>query len=113
MSPDLKGSMTQCGLISAPPRVIPQRGVNGGEASFKASLSVEQHCLEWGGGQVHRMNVHFAWLVVKQQKQSRLGVSNGSAWPLAFVSRQREIRSGTLQGWPRGLSCGSVFQATL
>lgn len=111
-SPDLRGSVTQCWLISAPPRVIPQLGAKrrGGRLQ-SLSQPVEKRSLEWGGCQVCCMNVHFTWLVVKQQQKTRLGVSNGLPWLLEFVCRQREIWSGVLQGRPQG--CGSVFQANL
>lgn len=109
MSPDLKTSVTQCWLISAPPRVIPQLGAKRrGGLLQSLSQPVEKHSLEWGGCQVHHMNVRFAWLVVKQQQKNRLGVSNGLPWLSEFVSRQREIWSAVQA---RVLSCGSVFQA--
>lgn len=111
MSPDLKGSVTQCWLISAPPRVIPQLGAKqrGGQLQ-SLSQPVEKHSLERGGCQVHHMNARFAWLVVKQQQKNRLRVSNGLPWLLDFVSRHREIWCAVRA---RILSCGSVFQASL
>jgi len=78
MLPDLKGSVTQCWLISAPPRVIPQLGPKqrGGQLQ-SLSRAVEKCILEWGSCQVHHMNVRFAWLMVKQQQKNRFSVSNG------------------------------------
>lgn len=72
MSPDLKGGVTQCWLISAPPRVIPQlEAERRGDQLQSLSQPVEKHSLERGGCQIHHMNVHFAWLVVKQQKKKK------------------------------------------